>query len=70
MSEGILERSGRIPRAHFAYSVLSDVATEAEGVGSDEDNTELFPKPLSGNQSDRSRVRSDSEGRGEGAISR
>ena len=33
MSEGILERSGRIPRAHFAYSVLSDVATGAEGEG-------------------------------------
>ena len=33
VSEGILERSGRIPRAHFAYSVLSDVATEAEGEG-------------------------------------
>ena len=25
VSEGILERSGRIPRAHFAYSVLSDL---------------------------------------------
>ena len=33
VSEGILERSGRIPRAHFAYSVLSDVATVAEGEG-------------------------------------
>jgi len=42
VAEGILERSGRMTRGYFAYSVLSEVATEAEGEGSDEENRNYF----------------------------